>query len=170
MAISEERLEWRNYILNSERAKLQRILESSAHFSSEEVDIALELIDDFLAKDETSDYKFLAALLDSELIGYSCFGRIPCTKNGFDLYWIAVTNSLRGHGIGHLILKRTEEEVLHLGGSQIYADTSGRPQYEPTRGFYRSCGYELAAEFPDFYAPGDAKMVYRKILNRKSYS
>ena len=32
------------------------------------------------------------------------------------------------------------------------------------RGFYASLGYRIVAEFPDFYAPGDAKIVFRKNL------
>jgi hypothetical protein len=46
----------------------------------------------------------------------------------------------------------------------IVIETSTRPQYEPTRGFYLRCGYELAASIADFYAPGDGKAMYVKRL------
>ena len=47
---------------------------------------------------------------------------------------------------------------------RIYVETSTRPQYEPTRGFYRSRGYRLTAELPDYYAPGDGKATFVKVL------
>ena len=34
----------------------------------------------------------------------------------------------------------------------------------PTRAFYASLGYRAAGEFPDFYAPGDGKIVFSKAL------
>jgi hypothetical protein len=46
----------------------------------------------------------------------------------------------------------------------MYVDTSGRAQYAPTRAFYEHMGYERAAVLEDFYAPGDAKVIYSKIL------
>ena len=49
-------------------------------------------------------------------------------------------------------------------GTALYAETSGRLQYAPTRSFYRRCGYREAAVFADFYAPGDDKVVFEKHL------
>jgi hypothetical protein len=46
----------------------------------------------------------------------------------------------------------------------VYAETSSRPQYEPTRSFYRACGYRLEARLEDFYAPGDGKVIFLKVL------
>ena len=50
------------------------------------------------------------------------------------------------------------------GRTRVYVETSTRPQYLPTRAFYLACGYELAAELVDFYAPGDGKAVFLKVL------
>jgi hypothetical protein len=46
----------------------------------------------------------------------------------------------------------------------VYIETSNRPQYEPTRGFYLRCGYRIDAVLEDFYAAGDAKVIYVKAL------
>ena len=54
--------------------------------------------------------------------------------------------------------------VAPLGGLKTALDTSGRADYTPTRGFYGRVGYDVAATFPDFYAPGDAKVVFTKRL------
>ena len=57
-----------------------------------------------------------------------------------------------------------ERLVLSAGGRRLYAETSSRSQYAPTRAFYERCGYILDAEMRDFYAPGDGKQVYVREL------
>jgi ribosomal protein S18 acetylase RimI-like enzyme len=51
-----------------------------------------------------------------------------------------------------------------MGARGIYAETSGKAQYLPTRRFYERAGFAEAARLPDFYAVGDAKIIYRKDL------
>jgi hypothetical protein len=46
----------------------------------------------------------------------------------------------------------------------MFIDTSGRAQYGPTRAFYERMGYVRHELVPDFYSPGDDKVVYRKQL------
>ena len=43
-------------------------------------------------------------------------------------------------------------------------ETSGRPDYEATRRFYRAAGFTEAGRVPDFYKPGDDCVVYYKAL------
>ena len=50
----------------------------------------------------------------------------------------------------------------------MYVETAGREQYRPTRAFYEACGYEIAARLDDFYAPGDAKVIYLRVLPDRS--
>jgi len=52
---------------------------------------------------------------------------------------------------------------------QVYADTSSRPQYEPTRAFYLSCGYVQEAFLADFYSPGDGKVIFVKPLSARPH-
>jgi hypothetical protein len=46
----------------------------------------------------------------------------------------------------------------------VWVETAGRKQYEPTRAFYLACDYREAARLEDFYAPGDDKVVFLKVL------
>jgi len=94
--------------------------------------------------------------------GYSCYGLIPCSTVSWDLYWIAVDPDQQGSGLGRRILKLTEDKIAAAGGLAVYAETSGRPQYVPTRAFYDRTGYATGAVFADFYGPGDAKYVFVK--------
>lgn len=147
-----------------DRDAIEQILKATAFFSQAEQDIALELIDDRLQLGDASDYHFVVAEVAGKVAGYSCFGSVPCTLSSWDLYWIAVSPSQQGSGVGRKLVMATEEAARVLGATRMYVDTSGRAQYEPTRAFYERCGYEVAARFPDFYAPGDAKVVYLKVL------
>lgn len=141
------------------------MVESTGFFHPPEVDVAVELVDERLARGEASGYFFIFADdAEDRPIGYACYGPIACTLGSFDLYWIAVDGGVQGRGLGQELVRRSEELIRAAGGRHVYIETSGRPLYEPTRRFYARCGYELAAELEDFYAPGDAKLIYRKAL------
>ena len=58
----------------------------------------------------------------------------------------------------------TEKLIQNSGGHRVYVETSGRPDYLPTRNFYERCKYTKAAELPEFYGEGDSKVIYVKVL------
>ena len=61
-------------------------------------------------------------------------------------------------------MDESERLIAAAGGEAVYAETSNRPQHVPTRAFYERFGYGRAALLPDFYAPGDDKVIYLKRL------
>ena len=74
-----------------DRARVSELLIATAAFSSEEVDVALELFDERfneLCRPELSvapaspfpDYEFVGAYDDQQLLGYACFGATPATE------------------------------------------------------------------------------------------
>jgi ribosomal protein S18 acetylase RimI-like enzyme len=145
--------------------RVRDLVERTDYFNQEEVGIAAELVEERLAKGIDSGYEFVFA--DDETgrpLGYACFGRIPCTTNRYDLYWIAVEPAKQGQGLGRELLRAAEERIVALGGARVYIDTSTKPQYAATRSFYERCGYELDAALEGFYGPGDGKAIYRRIL------
>jgi GNAT superfamily N-acetyltransferase len=153
---------YRKEVRPEDREDVVRLVAKTGFFSAEEILIATELIDERLSKGDESGYFFLFAEEDERLVGYACFGPIPGTLQSFDLYWIVVDPSLQGRGIGRLLLDAAEREMAGQGGGRIYIDTSSRPQYEPTRCFYKACGYCEDAFLEDFYAPGDGKIIFVK--------
>jgi GNAT superfamily N-acetyltransferase len=155
----------RDQVHSADPASVRRITESSGFFSAAEVDVAVELVQERLFQGKRSGYYFLFADAESligETIGYSCYGPIPCTRASFDLYWLAVHESYRRIGLGKLLLADSEAAILGMGGRRIYVETSSRAQYRPTRVFYKRMGYLRQALIPDFYAPGDGKIIYVK--------
>jgi len=147
-------------------AAVRDLVAATGFFNDEEIAIAAELVQERLDRGEASGYEFLFAERDGRLVGYSCYGRIPCSSVSWDLYWIAVHPDLQGSGFGKRLLADTEDRVRAAGGLAVYAETSGRAQYRSTRGFYLRSGYAEGAVFADFYAPGDAKYVFVKRLDR----
>jgi len=159
---------FRNDPHDSDVGAIRRIVTSTGFFAPPEIEIAVELIEQWLKQGDASGYRFVFADAghgeSARAVGYACFGEIPCTVGSYDLYWIAVDNHHRGGGMGRALLAEVERQVRELGGRRLYAETSGKAQYQPTRAFYLKTGFIQEACFPDFYAPGDDKVVYAKPL------
>jgi len=157
-------ISYRQEIRPSDPEAVLQIVRSSGFFSSAEVEVAHELVCDGLANAQSSSYRFLFAQYRKVVVGYTCYGLIPATAGSYDLYWIAVTDQMRGRGLGKNLLQKTENLIRSLKGRRLYAETSSRDLYLPTRLFYEKCRYLREAVLVDFYAPGDSKMIYCKIL------
>ncbi|PKN34878.1 MAG: GNAT family N-acetyltransferase [Deltaproteobacteria bacterium HGW-Deltaproteobacteria-19] len=159
-------LAWKRFVEPSDRVRILEIVLSTGAFSEEEADIAVELVDERLAHGGDSGYEFLLAEAEGRLAGYTCFGRVPGTLSSFDLYWIVVAPERQRKGVGGLLLMETERAAREKGATRIYADTSSSPGYEAARRFYEACGYRREAFLPDFYRPGDGKVIYARVLTR----
>ena len=147
-----------------DRRRVREIVESTGFFSAAEVDVAVELVDERLAKGEASGYYFVFAELEGRTVGYACYGPIPATAASYDLYWIAVHRDCQGRKYGRILLEESERLIRSAGGRRVYIDTSGRPQYQPTRAFYEHFEFRCEAVLEDFYAPGDGKVIYVKLV------
>ena len=145
-------------------AALLRIAGAEPLFSPEEAATVDELLTDYLTLADHHGYHFLTAEIDAQVVGFSCHGPTPMTTGTFDLYWICVEAEHKGQGMGKALLARVEAEVRKSGGRMIMLDTSGRPEYAPTRAFYEHAGYSRTAVIPEFYSPGDDLVVYTRML------
>ncbi len=156
---------WRHEPTAQDAKKVGRLVDLTGFFHPEEVAVAVELVHERLAQGDASGYHFLMAEQYGRLVGYTCYGRIPCTQSSFDLYWIAVHPEFQRKGLGCRLVAKTETLVRKAGGNRIYVDTSQRDKYASTRAFYENCGYRLEAVLKDFYAPHDGKVIYCKALS-----
>jgi ribosomal protein S18 acetylase RimI-like enzyme len=134
-------------------------------FTQEEVATVDELLQAYLYDAEQQDYTFFGAYDEQGHIrGYVCFGPTALTEGTFDLYWIAVSKSLHGGGVGRALMEWTEEHLRAAGARLLVVETSGTPEYAPTRRFYERLGYDGHLSVPDFYRSGDDLIVYSKHL------
>lgn len=155
---------FRGEVLPGDPHLIRNLVQTTGFFSEAEIQIAGKLAEETLASSSGAGYHFLFAEVGRKLLGYTCFGPIPGTVSSFDLYWIAVAPAEQHRGLGHTLMAMLERRVSEQGGTRLYAETSGRSQYHPTRTFYEQCGFQVAAVLEDFYSPGDAKVIYQKQL------
>ncbi|MBU3937359.1 MAG: GNAT family N-acetyltransferase [Proteobacteria bacterium] len=151
-------------IETKDRPQLLTLVRLQENFNAQEVEVAIEVIDDTL-NPEKNDYRILVAVTEKETVaGFICYGEIPMTDRRFDLYWVAVDPGLGRQGIGRQLLAQMEAELGAQGPARVYVDTSSTPGYDSARGFYEKNNYRVACVFHDFYRDGDDKVVYLKEL------
>lgn len=154
----------RTSVKKQDPAAVHEIVSSTGFFRPDEIEVAVELVNERLDKGKSSGYEFVFAEIDGRVAAYSCFGLIPCSLVSWDLYWIATGKDFQNHGLGKMLLGRTEEIIREAGGKTIYIETSSKPLYEPTRAFYLRNGCTIKVRMEDFYDMGDDKIVFCKKL------
>lgn len=155
---------FRTLVTPDDPTNVREIIISSGFFYESEIPVAVGLVEDHLEDGEESGYQFVFADLDGKTVAYSCYGHIAGTDAGYDLYWIATHQDLRGSGIGKLLLEETHRLAKSQGARYIVAETSSLEKYLPTRLFYEKNGYTNEAQIPDYYRPGDGKVIFVKRL------
>jgi GNAT superfamily N-acetyltransferase len=150
----------------ADKPAVMAILNNTPEFLPMEVVVAEELVDSYLCDPLGSGYNIVVGEADSNVAGYACYGIAPLTEGTWDLYWIAVARDRQGQGIGHTIMRFVEDWIRQEKGRMLLIETSAKPDYEKTRLFYSNAGYEEICRIPDFYAPGDSKVVFIKRLDR----
>ena len=169
-SVTARHTEVRRDLRPSDKEPVQRLLEATRFFNPEELAVAMEIVVDRLALGDQSHYRFLVAELGGEVAGYAAWGPIPGTAESADLYWIAVAPEAQGLGVGRALLAEAERWMAAAGRPRVYLETAGRAQYAPTRAFYLACGYHVVAELEDFYARGDARVTFLKVLEPANLS
>lgn len=150
-----------------DREKIKSILTETNNFNSDEISIAMELIDLYISDDNQKDYEIFVDINeeDKSLInGYVCIGPRPLTEGTYDLYWIAVNPSIQSKGVGSKLVKHIEEHIKKKNGRLVLIETSGKPSYEKERKFYEKNLYTKLVEIKDFYKINDSLVVYGKYL------
>jgi GNAT superfamily N-acetyltransferase len=148
-----------------DRKSIEEILRSTGYFYEFEIQTALEIADETLENGtEKSGYFWMKVIDEDGLVAFANYGKNVFSTHSWELYWIAVHQNSRNKKLGSVLLKDIEDDVRDKGGKILWIETSGRPLYASTEGFYRRNGYMLQASLRDFYGPGDPKQIYSKVL------
>lgn len=137
------------------------MLSRTPEFTSDESSVALELMDAWLERGESSGYIALVmrgaleGYGEDALLGYACVGPTPMTHDTWDLYWIVTAPEARGQGIGRALHEACLTTMRAAGAARVRIETSTREGYGATLAFYDRLGYHRVGLIPDFYAPGD---------------
>ena len=156
---------------SDDKDPIRHILEETGVFTSDEITIAVELIDIFLDDPKQEDYHIYTGIdEENNVVGYVCVGPTPLTDGTFDLYWIVVKLSVHGMGFGRQLLQKAEELVKEYHGRLLIAETSSQPKYEPTRTFYGKNHYNEISRIKDYYRLSDDLIIYGKYLSQSGGS
>jgi len=147
-----------------DRPHLEAMVRECGAFTDAEIAVAMELIDHHLDGTDPDYLVACAAHSNDSPVGYICYGPVPKEDGAYDLYWIVVAPSHQRQGIGHLLLKWLEKEMKLVGAHTLRAETASKPHYAGQRLFYAAEGFNEIARQKDFYAPGDDKVIYEKII------
>jgi len=149
-------------IKQSDKKVLEEMLNNISSFTSDEVSVAMELINVTLNFKEQKDYNIFVFTENEKILGYHCIGIRPLTDAVFDLYWIVVDNNKQGKGIGKKLMKHAEEFVLQNNGRWLLIETSSKDDYANTRNFYLNNNYKIVSQIDDFYKLNDSLIIYGK--------
>jgi GNAT superfamily N-acetyltransferase len=153
-------------MVKGDKPALMVLLRSTPEFKPDEVVVAEEVIDSYLADPAGSGYNTLVAQDGTAIKGYICYGPAPLTEGTWDIYWIAVAAEEQGKDVGGVLLAYAEAKIKEASGRLIIIETSSQAGYQKTSRFYAKHGYGAIARLPDFYAPGDDKIILQKRLER----
>jgi ribosomal protein S18 acetylase RimI-like enzyme len=147
-----------------DKPAIMRMLAATPEFKPSEVVVAEEVIDSYLQASYQSGYHILVAEVEKLVLGYICYGPAPLTEGTWDIYWVAVSREEQSRGVGSALVTFAEDEIKKAGGRLAIIETSSQPEYEKTRRFHHRHGFKVVGRIPDFYAPGDDKLILQKRL------
>jgi ribosomal protein S18 acetylase RimI-like enzyme len=155
---------FRTHLQPPDIAAVRRLVRDTGVFSQVEEGWAGEVIEAALKQPATSGYYALMADGPAGLEAFACYGPIDGTQNRFDLYWIAVSPSAQGKGLGARLLAASIDDARARGATHMFIDTSTREDYAAARALYLSQGFELQGTLVDFYSDGDGKALFGRRL------
>lgn len=140
---------------------LQIVLDQTGLFPSE---LLPDMMSDFLSHEDSPSI-WLTCETDGLAVGFCYATPEELTDGTWNMLAIAVHPSNQGGGYGGAIVQHLEAVLREHGHRVLIADTSGKDGFAQTREFYRKNGYVEEARIRDFWAAGDDKVIFWKLLS-----
>ena len=144
-------------------AALIAIANATGLFGANQLEELGEMLSDYFGGSSDTNH-FWITDDDNGAVGVAYCEMERMTDGTWNLQLIAIRPDRQGQGRGATLLGYVEQTLAARGGRVLLVETSGLPDFERTRRFYRKCGYDEEARIRDFYKAGDDKIVYRKAL------
>ncbi len=94
-----------------------------------------------------------------------CYTRPEELAEGvWNMLALGVRPARQRSGLGLALVKAAEAHLRATGERLLIVETSGTENFTAARAFYARAGYEREACIRDFWATGDDKIVFRKLL------
>ncbi len=144
-------------LVPADSVQVRDMLDACGAFNAEEVRVAMEMVAD-------DEYTNWCAEIEGTVRGYACIGKTPLTRSSWYLYWTCIHPSMQKMGVGSALHARVEDFIRGHGGERLVVETSGRPDYAPTRRFYHGIGYREVGRIENFYKLDDDCVILCKVL------
>jgi ribosomal protein S18 acetylase RimI-like enzyme len=145
-----------------DKPSVMQILNGTLEFTANDRLVAEEVIDAYLFDPASGEFYAMVAEVDSQVVGYICYGQNSMTVSTWDIYWIDVVNSLQEEGIGRELMIAAENNIKKAGGKLVWLQTSSLPVYVRINRFYINLNYTPVCRIADYYGPGDDQIQYIK--------
>ena len=150
---------------SDDTAALIALAEATGLFQPDQLDEVSAMLTDYFVSHDNSDRFWLTDAEENDgLLGIAYCEMERMTEGTWNLQLIGVRPDRQRQGRGAALLNHVEQRLAIGGGRILLVETSGLPDFDRTRAFYRKCGYGEEARIRDFYQTGDDKIVYRKVL------
>lgn len=125
-----------------------------------------ELLADMIAPSLSgnSDALWLTCRLDGSAVGFCYILPEALTDRTWNILALAVRPDLQGQKLGTKLVQATEALLKSRGQRLLIVETSSTEPFAKTRAFYVQNGFEEEARIREFWATGDDKVVFRKLL------
>ena len=127
----------------------------SKHFVLEPKD--REVLEDPQGKILAKGGRIFMALQDGEAVG--CVALLKMADGGYEVAKMTVSESVRGSGLGRLLMQRCIDAGAEDGVPRLYLETNS--SLAPALGLYRAMGFEHLAPAQTEYARADVFMERR---------
>ncbi len=148
---------------------IRRIAENAGVFSEREISSVSEMLDAFFNPTPDDDHTFLVYRDEARtVLGFACYGPMPFTDRVWEVYWVCVEPARQRNHVGRELMAHVFADLGAQSARAIYLETSDADTYRVARAFYEREGFECVAHLDDFYARGEGKTIYRKVLEHDS--
>ena len=137
---------------------------SSGLFPSDASGFLDKMMADYFASNHADGHMCLLDE-DAEAVGVAYYQPVLATDRTWSLTMIAVRTGRQGQGRGAALLRHVEDELRRSGQRMLLVETSGTPEFVPTRAFYAKCGYDEEARVRDYFAAGEEMVLFRKVFS-----
>ena len=146
-------------------AAIHHVAENAGVFSEKEIRSVDEMLDAFFNPTPDDDHTFIVYRDETNaVLGLACYGPTPFADRIWELYWICVERTHQRNHVGHALMESIWAELSAQTARALYLETSDSDAYRPAREFYEREGFKDVAHLNDFYAHGEGKIIFRKII------
>ena len=146
--------------ISSDLSDIKLILKDTDLFPPEMLD---DMIEPFLEGNELQDRWLVCETETDAVIGFSYTRAEELAERVWNLLAIGFRSQHQGSGFGTKLIEDVERSLR--GERILIVETSSLGDFDKTREFYRSRGYDQEAVIRDYWADGDDKVIFRKRLS-----